>query len=425
MRRDDVPIEGRIIDLEGRPVPGVDVRAFHLWGDPPDFLKRAQANGGEVSHGLWSEGQNGLILGERDSRFHARTDPDGRFRLTGIGRDRTLTLIVRGESIEAIYMMLYTASDPAYKPLVMPVDESDYTRKKLLGPRFELTAAPGRVIQGVIRDAKTGRPVPGAKVRAWESGFSVSDAQGRFRLTGQPKNKKHHIEVDIEGQTYIKVVKVIDKFPGLDPIVADINLRSGITLEGKVFNQANGRPVRAVVQYLPFRDNPHLKEYPDASFFDNALFDEAEFRTDDDGHFRAVVLPGGGILTVRTTDPTFLTAKPLVPKVAGNVLWVGNFTNDMGSYQALVPIDVRDAERSILADIRLVPGRPQRVQIVGPDGRPVAGTRAVQSSKPNRRRGRGTGHRIYLRPPQSGTGRDGGHHPGKAGARRIRQHQGR
>ena len=36
-----------------------------------------------MSHGLLIEERNGLILGERDSRFHARTDPDGRFRLTG------------------------------------------------------------------------------------------------------------------------------------------------------------------------------------------------------------------------------------------------------------------------------------------------------------------------------------------------------
>ena len=249
-------------------------------------------------------------------------------------------------------------------------------------------------------------------------------SQGRYRLTGQPKNKKQHFEVKVEGQSYIKVVKVIDMFPGLEPIVADINLRRGITLEGKVFNQANGRPVRAVVQYLPFRDNPHLKEYPDASFFDNALFDEAEFRTDDDGHFRAVVLPGGGILTVRTTGPTFLTAKPLVPKVAGNVLWVGNFTNDMGSYQPWYRLTY--ATRSGRS-LRISGWYPDVLSACRSSDRTGGRSRELvrQSSKPNRRRGRGTGHRIYLRPPQSGTGRDGGHHPGKAGAGRIRQHQGR
>jgi hypothetical protein len=237
------------------------------------------------------------------------------------------------------------------------------------------------VIEGVIRDAKTGRPVPGARIRSWESGSSLSDAEGRFHLTGLPMNTEHRIEVVVEGQSYIKVVKVIGNPTGLEPIVVDINLRQGLILEGKVTNRATGRPVRAVVQYYPFRDNPHLREYPDASFFDNALHDEAEFRTDENGHFRAFVLPGGGILAVRAPDLTYLAAEPLAPKVAANVLWISNFANDMQSYQALVPIDRRDGVRSVLADIKLVPGSPQRVQVVGPDGRPIAGTRAysVQS----------------------------------------------
>ena len=245
--------------------------------------------------------------------------------------------------------MIFTARDPTYTPLVLPVDESDNSpRNKLLGPRFDLTVAPGRVIEGAIRDAETGRPVPGARVRSWESGSSTSDAQGRFRLTGQPMNTEHRIEVVVEGQTYIKVVKKIRIPQAWSRSSSTSSLRRGLILEGKVTNRANGRPVRAVVQYYPFRDNPHLKEYPDASFFDNALVDEAEFRTDENGHFRAVVLPGGGILAVRTLDPTYITAEPLAPKVAGNVLWISNFANEMESYQGLVPIDRRDGEKDSL-----------------------------------------------------------------------------
>ena len=111
-------------------------------------------------------------------------------------------------------------------------------------------------------------------------------------------------------------------------------------------NRATGRPVKAVVQYYPFRDNPHLKECPDASFLDNNLSDEAEFPTDADGHFRAVALPGGGILTVRTTGPGYLTAEPLSPEDAGNVLHAANFEYQMNQYQALVPINPGDGEKS-------------------------------------------------------------------------------
>ena len=384
LRRDDVPIEGRIIDLEGRPVAGVDVNVLHIWHDPPDFLKRARENG-EVSQGLWNEAQNGLFLEKPNPNLHARTDRDGRFRLTGVGRDRRITLSIHGGAIERSIATIFTTRDPAYIPLPLPVDESDNSRNKLLGPRFDLTVPPGRVIGGVIRDAETGRPVPGARIRSWESDLGsdspLSDAQGRFRLTGLSMNKEHRIEVVVDGQSYIKVVKVIGNPTGPEPIAVDINLRRGLVLEGKVTNRETGRPVRAVVQYYPFRDNPHLKEYPDASFFDNALFDEAEFRTDENGHFRAFVLPGGGILAVRAPDLDYLTAEPLAPHVAANVLWISNFADDMISYEALVPIDRRDGVKSVVADIKLAPGIPQRVQVGGPAERPISGTRvySVQS----------------------------------------------
>jgi RNA polymerase sigma factor (sigma-70 family) len=379
LRPDDVPIEGHIIGLEGRPVAGVDVDVLHIWQYPPDFLKRALETGGEVTHWLWNERRNGLFLHESNPRLHARTARDGRFRLTGVGRDRIVSLIFTGDPIEQSYAMIFTTSDPAYKPLILPVEPLDNQRDKLLGPRFDLAVAPGRVIRGVIRDAETGRPVPGARVLSWKTGppSRLSDVQGRFRLAGQPNIPEHRLEIDVKGQTYIKVVKVIVNPPGLEPIVVDINLRRGLTLEGKVMNQANGRAVKAVVLYFPFRDNPHLKDYPDAPFYDFALFNETEFRTDEDGHFRLAVLPGGGIVTVKTPDQTYLTARSLAPEVAGNVLCMTDFADKMRFYQALVPIDLPDGRTPVFADIKLVPGRPQRLHVVGPDGRPIAGTLAI------------------------------------------------
>jgi hypothetical protein len=390
-RRDDVAIEGRVVGLEGRPVPDVSVRLVHIWEDPPDFLKGVRENGGEVDPGLWGQRQNGWIPRPSDPNPSARTGPNGRFRLIGVGRDRIVTLVIHGATIQESYAMVFTASDPAYTPLRLPADESnDYRRDTLHGPRPVITVPPGRVIEGVIRDGDSGRPVARASVRTWESDTwetdtSASDAHGRFRITGQPKHKAHHLEV-VAGETYVKVVKVFKDPPGLGPIPVEITLRRGVTVEGRVTNRADGRPARAVVQYYPFRDNPHLKEYPDASFFDNALFDEAESRTDADGRFRAVVLPGGGILAVRSRDARYLTAKPLARSVAGNVLGVGNFASHMDGYQALVPIDVpthpQGDKESVIPDIILEPGREQRVQVVGPDGRPVPGTRTISHQSP-------------------------------------------
>ena len=57
--------------------------------------------------------------------------------------------------------------------------------------------APGRVIEGIIRDSQSGRPVSGVRVQSELSSAAVnsghvvtatSDTQGRFRLSGMPRN---------------------------------------------------------------------------------------------------------------------------------------------------------------------------------------------------------------------------------------------
>ena len=93
------------------------------------------------------------------------------------------------------------------------------------------------------------------------------------------------------------------------------------------------------------RDNPYLKECPDATFSDNDGSNDSEFRTDADGRFRALALPGGGILAVRTVERDFFTAQPLSPKDADNVLPAASsadFDVNTAQYEALVPINPRE-----------------------------------------------------------------------------------
>jgi len=376
-RRDDIPIDGRVIGLEGRPLRGLTVSLAYVSEFPADLIKKLRENAGAMNPALWGGMRDALIVGSDGPISAVHTDSDGRFRLTGVGRDRVAVVIIEGESIEQSLAMVMTTSDPASTPLPLPADGSG--ERKLFGPRFDLTFDPGRVIRGVIRDGDTGRPVAGATVRSWGFGMTTSDSQGRFRIAGQPKRGDNIVEVITEGQPYIKVDKPIGDSPGLGPIQVDVTLKRGVWILGKVIDRASGLPVKAVVQYYPFRDNPHLKECPDASFLDNNVSDEAEFPTDGDGQFRVVALPGGGILTVRTSEPGYLSAEKLGPKVAGNVLHAVSFEYQMAQYQALVPINAGDGETARVPDILVVPGRAQHVQITGPEGRPVAGARVFGS----------------------------------------------
>src|SRR5262249_32282005 len=91
--KDDVPITGRVLDLEGRPVAGAFVGVAWVeqvnlkpWLDDP--TKRDLRT---------TKGAGAIIL---DGPTSTKTDKDGRFRLTGFGRDRVASLMVRGEGIE-------------------------------------------------------------------------------------------------------------------------------------------------------------------------------------------------------------------------------------------------------------------------------------------------------------------------------------
>ena len=273
------------------------------------LLKKLRENAGKMNPGLWGEMRDALILGNNGPISPVRTGIDGRFHLTGVGRDRAVVLLIEGESLEQSIAMVYTSSDRAYTPPLLPADGSGESR--LFGPRFDLTVAPGRLLEGVVREVESGRPVVGARSASWSIGMTTTDAEGRFKIAGQPKRPFNQVEVTTEDQPFIKVDKPVADSSGLGPMHVDAVLKRGVWVEGQVINQANGRPVKAIVQYFPLRDNPHLKECPDASFLDNNVSDEAEFLTDADGRFRAVALPGRGILTVRTIERNFLTAKPL------------------------------------------------------------------------------------------------------------------
>jgi hypothetical protein len=101
--KDDMPIRGRVLDLQGKPVAGATVRVIGFSmaakGDLTAFVEAHKASkaGYEVeSNFLTPMDDTGI------ARLFptASTDASGRFQLKGIGRERMAVVAISGPTIE-------------------------------------------------------------------------------------------------------------------------------------------------------------------------------------------------------------------------------------------------------------------------------------------------------------------------------------
>jgi RNA polymerase sigma factor (sigma-70 family) len=371
--KDDVPLRGRVIDLEGQPIAGVTVEvgllAKPVDGDLTPWLeiktkKSRDRRRAEMKY-LWP-----ALL---DGQFTAKTDADGRFRMSGFGRERLVHLNVTGPSIESYpYVRVLTRSGPATGWAA----NSD----RIYAASFDFVAGPCKPILGTVRDRATGKPLAGIQVG--ESYIklppgeipgharAITDEKGRYRLTGIGKRKEYAIAA--EGWPYFNVTKenLVDT-PGLEPITVDFELTRGIPVRGRLTDRATGKPVRGRVMYLARAENPHLKDYRD--FGREGFRFHRRGETSEDGSFTVLAIPGPGFLCVSAYDSDRYIHIGL-KDWNGSALPSVPFGYHPSQFLAVVPLDVSaKGGKSTHIDIALEPGRTRTGTVVGPDGQPLAG----------------------------------------------------
>ena len=94
----------------------------------------------------------------------ATTGPDGRFRLTGVGPAQVAAIQVSGPKV-ATTTIYAVGRDGAEVRVAL---HQGLTPSQIIyhARRFEYAAAPGKPIEGTVRDKDTGRPLAGVSVRA-------------------------------------------------------------------------------------------------------------------------------------------------------------------------------------------------------------------------------------------------------------------
>src|SRR5262249_33779887 len=218
---EDLPLVGRILDADHRPVAGARVAVR------------------EVSDDASGRACLGPLPGQPPE---VTTSADGRFRLTGVGRDRRVCLALDGPGIPHAEVFAATRPPSAEIPA------------GILGVPFDYVAGASRPVRGVVRDKTTGEPVAGVKVCATSGGASaLTDREGLYELPRCPRSQGYEVLAQPQpGHPYFAAMSRLPDTPGSDPLTADFDLAGGIPLHGRVTDGATGKPPkRALVEYHP------------------------------------------------------------------------------------------------------------------------------------------------------------------------------
>jgi RNA polymerase sigma factor (sigma-70 family) len=379
---DGPPIEGRIVDLEGRPVAGAEVKATRLYfagnGDLTAWLARAKDIG---------------VQGPWDSLNHlpatiamTTTSPDGRFHLAGIGRERIAELLISGPTIATT--QVYAMSRDGAEVRVHNNRQGMMNKSIVFhARRFEHALEPTKPIEGVVRDKDSGQPIAGLMLHAGvfdarsvvpaQGIEATTDNQGRYRLTGLPKAPAYRLFVEQgEGKPYAAATfRAPADSPAFEPVTFDITLKRGVLIRGRVTDKATGQPAPGYINSFAFRNNPSIKEFP--GYAPNG---PAYVFIKDDGRYEIVGLPGRNIIACRSEMRRYRgrVGAEMIPGYDPERMEFDTLPLNchVANYHVLAEIDIDPKAESATLDLQVDPGRTVMVTAVDPDGKPIGGTKA-------------------------------------------------
>jgi RNA polymerase sigma factor (sigma-70 family) len=378
--KDDKPICGRILNLEGKPVAGARVRIADSLSIPKKddlttWLAAFKNNPDEDPYQVdWTH-----LTELHSSAFDLLIPPvttgiDGRFQIKGIGRERLARLRIEGPTIATQVITVQTRSQEA-----IHVQRSASPKPQThtyYGARLEILAGPTRPVVGVVRDKDTGKPLAGVTVETeigqWEFIRTTTDKDGRYRLAGLPKEGSQIMAVTND-RPYLPAIRTFEDTPGLETITFDFTMKRGVWVKGRVFDKATGQPQWANVEYHCFVDNPNANGV-------GSLHPNQRIKvTRKDGSFQIPVLPGRGVITAfaiaEGSDSYVQGAGADKIKGFNPLKLIPGDPCLLVNQHTLVEINAKPDAESITCDLPLDPGRTLAGKIVGPDGKPLAGAR--------------------------------------------------
>ena len=395
--KDDVPIQGRLLDSEGRPVAGARVFVANIYASPDENLDHffedvTTTTVFEQVRNYLTRHLNLIDSGHSFDQLRlsaSKTDQDGRFVLQGIGRERLAMVYVEGKDIQRqrFFMATRNMEQVATQPRSQAQPETIY------GAKCRIVAAQGLTVEGVVRDADTQIPLAGVMIRnstlnnvsgAHTPSFqATTDVKGRYRITGFPTTGVNRLmAVPNDDQPYFLRDAVVQASPqpGSAVVTLDFNLHRGIWIRGRITEQENGAPVKAAIRYLPFLSNEYARDVPEINGPNATMHSsrhQHRYLSAADGTYRIVGLPGRAIVGVDAYGG-FLTGvgadriQGIDDK--GEFATYSNPLNANLNLHALKEINPREGASEVVVNFQLQRGEQERIHVVDEKGRPVLGT---------------------------------------------------
>jgi RNA polymerase sigma factor (sigma-70 family) len=401
--RDNAPVEGRLVNLEGKPLPNLRISVLSAaasdHADLADFIK-AIGDHTPLHEALLRQVSNNLVnirTGSTMAQFlpSATTDKEGHFSLRGFGKEQVLELRIEGEPVETQTVFVMTRPRPVDSPsFLTPLRLKEQfamenERSLLLWNGFNHALPPGRVIVGTVRDEKTGAPIPRAIVESYQLAGStlgenavyhtVADENGKYRFAGLPRGKGSRIRIrPTSDLPYLPIVKEVQVGGTLEEVTVDASLERGIWADVATSDKSSGKAISGSISYffLPedWAKNPTLAPPVDRHTFAYNHF----MRIRPDGTFRFVAVPGRAIVAFRADSKMY----PM-PANASTIKLPSHLSPS--NFVAFAEINPRLGDPSIRVEFVLDAGRIFQGKLLDPDGRPLTGVVATDL------RGDGTG----------------------------------
>jgi protocatechuate 3,4-dioxygenase beta subunit len=328
-------IQGRLVDLQGQPAPGVEVFVYDMHSLPVDVVSLV-FNTDHVY--LRPQHVHDLMAWPQP----VKSDAEGRFVLHCVGR---------GVTAEVMF------HDPRY------ATETHLVRSdEALDPQgFTVSLQPPRMVSGRVTYADTGQPAAHARVSVNSFfGITETDGDGRFRLETPNDRRRQSQQRQTAGasppagEPYLAVSGEIKSAPGERNLSLDLSLPRGVPLRGKVTEEESGRPVAgASVEFIPSSSpDPGERSRPIVT------------GTGSDGSFQFGVVPRPGHLIVMAPSSEF------VLREIGQQMSAGA-SRHRDYAHAYLSLDPKREQSGPGIHVKLRRGLTVAGQAVDPDGRPV------------------------------------------------------